>query len=287
MKDQYTIRVPKRWAKGALIALVTALVVAPVTAIASHSFTDVPDTNTFHADIEWLKDAGVTKGCNPPSNTQFCPDDPVTRGQMAAFMHRLADNQVVDADKVDGKDASDFLGKTQKAADADKLDGKDASDLETFVASSQSDWIEGSAPSVAPTGSEVLQTTVTAPASGFILVTYTASMEIAGGNGEWATTWVTLDSADCGFDDSFLVPDDHLVGTIAYEQVGDVGDETTLAGSTVVAVAAGSHTLRLCGSTTGSSSFVFSAALSGIFLPEGTTTILTSASETASGGPSE
>ena len=33
---------------------------------------------------------------------------PVTREQMAAFMHRLAINQVVDADTVDGMDASAF-----------------------------------------------------------------------------------------------------------------------------------------------------------------------------------
>ncbi|MEA2022738.1 MAG: hypothetical protein U9N79_00455, partial [Actinomycetota bacterium] len=80
-----------------------------------------------------------TKGCNPPTNTKFCPSDNVTREQMSAFMHRLAINKVVDAktavnadnaadaDKLDGKDSSEFLGKTEKAADSDKLDGKDSS----------------------------------------------------------------------------------------------------------------------------------------------------------------
>ncbi len=56
----------------------TAAIVAPLAAVASHSFTDVPNTNTFHEDIAWLADAGVTRGCNPPSNTEFCPDDEVT-----------------------------------------------------------------------------------------------------------------------------------------------------------------------------------------------------------------
>ncbi len=42
----------------------------------------------FEEDIEWLKDAGITLGCNPPDNTLFCPDDNVTRGQMAAFLNR-------------------------------------------------------------------------------------------------------------------------------------------------------------------------------------------------------
>ena len=42
----------------------------------------------FEADIEWLAAEGVTRGCNPPTNTLFCPEDPVTRAQMAAFLHR-------------------------------------------------------------------------------------------------------------------------------------------------------------------------------------------------------
>ncbi len=46
------------------------------------------DTSEFEADIEWLASVGVTKGCNPPGNDRFCPDDPVTREQMAAFLVR-------------------------------------------------------------------------------------------------------------------------------------------------------------------------------------------------------
>jgi hypothetical protein len=42
----------------------------------------------FAAAIEWLADEGITQGCNPPANTMFCPDDRVTRGQMAAFLVR-------------------------------------------------------------------------------------------------------------------------------------------------------------------------------------------------------
>jgi hypothetical protein len=68
-------------------ALVVALV--PVAAVAGHQFTDVPNNHTFHSDISWLADNGITKGCNPPANTMYCPDGPVTRGQMAAFMHRF------------------------------------------------------------------------------------------------------------------------------------------------------------------------------------------------------
>jgi glucose/arabinose dehydrogenase len=51
------------------------------------SFTD-DDTSVFESDIEKLAFAGITKGCNPPANDNFCPNDIVTRGQMAAFLVR-------------------------------------------------------------------------------------------------------------------------------------------------------------------------------------------------------
>lgn len=88
--------------------VIGAVLAVPLVVYASHSFEDVPNTNTFHADIEWLKDSGVTKGCNPPANDEYCPKDNVTREQMAAFMRRLAENRVVDADTVDGRHASEF-----------------------------------------------------------------------------------------------------------------------------------------------------------------------------------
>ena len=46
------------------------------------------DESIFEADIDRLATAGVTKGCNPPVNDRFCPKGYVTRGQMAAFLHR-------------------------------------------------------------------------------------------------------------------------------------------------------------------------------------------------------
>jgi hypothetical protein len=52
-------------------------------------FSDVSAGNIFVNDIEWLADKGVTKGCNPPTNSRFCPDKTVTRGQMAAFVARV------------------------------------------------------------------------------------------------------------------------------------------------------------------------------------------------------
>jgi len=47
----------------------------------------------FETAIDRLRVAGVTQGCNPPDNDRFCPDDLVTRGQMATFLKRGFDNQ--------------------------------------------------------------------------------------------------------------------------------------------------------------------------------------------------
>ncbi|MPZ71373.1 MAG: hypothetical protein GEU71_17895, partial [Actinobacteria bacterium] len=51
------------------------------------AFSD-DDGNVFEQDIQSLAAAGITRGCNPPTNDRFCPDEPVTRGQMAAFLTR-------------------------------------------------------------------------------------------------------------------------------------------------------------------------------------------------------
>lgn len=48
-------------------------------------FSDVPASHPQFAYIQKLRDLGVTNGCG---NGQYCPADPVTRGQMAAFLVR-------------------------------------------------------------------------------------------------------------------------------------------------------------------------------------------------------
>ena len=49
------------------------------------TFSDVPTTHPFFPFIEALVAAGITGGCNvsPP---MYCPDQVVTRGQMAKFL---------------------------------------------------------------------------------------------------------------------------------------------------------------------------------------------------------
>ena len=52
---------------------------------ASQRFNDVPPSNPFYAFIEELARRGITLGCG---GGNFCPSDPVTREQMAAFLVR-------------------------------------------------------------------------------------------------------------------------------------------------------------------------------------------------------
>jgi hypothetical protein len=76
--------------RGQMAAFLTRALSLPA---ATEQFRDVDTTDTFAAPIGALAKAGITKGCNPPTNDRFCPDDFVTRGQMAAFLVRagLAD----------------------------------------------------------------------------------------------------------------------------------------------------------------------------------------------------
>lgn len=67
-------------------------------------FSDTGDS-VHRSDIETLAAAGITLGCNPPTNDRFCPTTPVTRGAMAAFLVRSlhladhgGDNRFVDDD---------------------------------------------------------------------------------------------------------------------------------------------------------------------------------------------
>ena len=72
--------------RGAIgsVLLVVALV---GSALAAGTFTD-DDGNIHEPAIEAIAAEGITKGCNPPANDEFCPDGNVTRQEMAAFLVR-------------------------------------------------------------------------------------------------------------------------------------------------------------------------------------------------------
>src|SRR5439155_18003325 len=47
------------------------------------TFADVPVGHPFHRFVEALAAAGITGGCG---GGNYCPDAPITRGQMAVFL---------------------------------------------------------------------------------------------------------------------------------------------------------------------------------------------------------
>jgi uncharacterized protein YkwD len=72
------------------------------------------DDSVFQADIEKLYASGITQGCNPPTNNRFCPDDPVTRGQMAAFLSRALALPAGSGDHFDDDNTSVFQAEIEK-----------------------------------------------------------------------------------------------------------------------------------------------------------------------------
>jgi hypothetical protein len=73
--------------------------------------TFIDDNDSVHeSSIEGLHAAGLTSGCNPPWSDRFCPGEPVTRGQMAAFLRRAKDLAVPATDYFVDDDGSIFEG---------------------------------------------------------------------------------------------------------------------------------------------------------------------------------
>jgi hypothetical protein len=54
----------------------------------SQDFFVDDEGSVFESAINKIAAAGITLGCNPPTNNRYCPRDLVTRGQMAAFIKR-------------------------------------------------------------------------------------------------------------------------------------------------------------------------------------------------------
>jgi hypothetical protein len=52
---------------------------------------DDDNGSTFENAINKVADAGITVGCNPPANNNYCPTSVVNRGQMSAFIKRSVD----------------------------------------------------------------------------------------------------------------------------------------------------------------------------------------------------
>lgn len=61
------------------------------TAAAPHTFTDVPAGAFFEAAVQWAVATELTTGVSP---TEFAPDQPTTRAELAVFIHRLTPDAI-------------------------------------------------------------------------------------------------------------------------------------------------------------------------------------------------
>ena len=72
----------------AIVAFLPLLLIgAGAQAQSCVGFVDVPASDSFCPNVEWLKNRAITLGCT--DTTHYCPTANVTRLAMAAFMNRL------------------------------------------------------------------------------------------------------------------------------------------------------------------------------------------------------
>jgi hypothetical protein len=233
-------RTGRRWTRLALAVAVLFAVSAPVAVFAAGGhFTD-DDTSVFESNINWMADNGITVGCNPPGNDHYCPNDNVTRGQMAAFMERLAENQVVDAATVDGLDASSF----SRVASLSETD-----DVDNWNGSVITDSVD-----------------ITAPVDGLLVISYVVNW--AKDADETGTAWVDY-YVDPKLDT--VVLDRDWTGLDFSTAGSDYHNQSTTV-QRVTPVGAGDHTVsmdfaRLSGTSATDLGFVYRRTLIVTFMP--------------------
>ena len=97
-------------------------------------FEDVPISHLFDAEIHWLASVDITRGCNPPSNTRYCPEDNVTRGELAAFLTRALNLPSASSDPFIDTAGSRFADDIARLAAAEITRGCNPPDNDRFCA---------------------------------------------------------------------------------------------------------------------------------------------------------
>lgn len=108
-------------AVGGLISaagLVLFLFGDSAAAITIHGYFVDDNGSIFEADIDAIAEAGITKGCNPPANTRYCPNLTVDRGAMAAFIRRALDLPAAGRDHFTDDERSIFEADINAIAEA-------------------------------------------------------------------------------------------------------------------------------------------------------------------------
>ena len=143
--------------RRALAALSRALLVAlvPLSILAANPFTDLNPGSVHNDNIDAIYNAGVTTGCVP--NAEYCPNDYVTRQEMASFLARLG-----------GLGANPPVANAKTAENAGAVDGKSANELLRISRDTSDAFV---ALPLAPGFQQIVSTTISVPGPGFVLVT--------------------------------------------------------------------------------------------------------------------
>ena len=78
----------KRW--GAFVGAAALIVAIPAIAYASTTFVDVPAEHPHYDAVEWMASNNLTNGCSTVPSL-YCPDDAVSRAEMAQFLYNYDD----------------------------------------------------------------------------------------------------------------------------------------------------------------------------------------------------
>ncbi len=223
--------------KSSLVLLLAlAVLVVPIAGFASHQFNDVPNSHTFHNAIDWMKDNNITVGCNPPVNNEYCPEGNVTRGQMAAFMKRLAENRVVDADTA---------SRAATAANAEALGGVAPAGYQGWMASNE--IFETLPPASTPTDIGGVDNFEVPERGGVLFAQADFTLESTF-SGDVAIVWLEFDRN--GLCSSPILPQSAAV------HIFDTDVLATFGVSALAPVNAGRHRVDLCALTNGDVSAV-------------------------------
>jgi hypothetical protein len=230
---------PLRWLVASALMLI---VLAPIAAYAAGTFVD-DDTSIFEADIEWMAGNEITLGCNPPANDRYCPDDNVTRGQMAAFMHRLADSYAVNA------------------GNALRLNDRGPGYYENMI------WASGVVDvnkTLILEGVDMTTLSITTAWDGYLLINATVSV-LDGSDTSQTHWWLQVDIPVC----NPIPANSHQVDQV-YATISGDATRQSAALTGAVPVSAGSHTITLCGNaTTALMTKAYDPSVTALFSPLG------------------
>ena len=263
--------------RAAFMIALAVLLVVPALAVAQSVFDDVPDTSTHIDGITFAADSGVSVGCD--TNNNYCPDDFVTRAQMATFMYRLSGNDPdtapsVHAAEADTANSADAATNADTADNALMLDGQEPIAYTTQIDGTACADAAGCSNVAVNTETAVLALPVDVPADGIMAASYAFSGSANPSTNATLQTWLTLGDADCSF---AVAPQEALPGSwqVVEFDNGTVTEAST-AGQSVFEAVSGSDALYLCAVVSGDDPLViFDGQVSSIWSGTGSGSSLT------------